>query len=292
MSFEKVPNFLLNSFEAEMKGEETHSYRFNSFLLDVAERQLFRNGKPISLTPKAFDALVYLIEHAGHLVLKDELMQAVWPDSFVDEVNVPRTVHTIRATLGEDSNGNKFIETVPTKGYRFVARVVKVNGNGAGPSPLELAPTMIGKRPERSENADAGDSSVVGKQYGGPSNRRRTVLIGSFIVILTVSVTGFWVANRSGRANKGVNSVTQQTNNSKAFEHFLRGRLLIQRGYAGELDEALTHFENAIKLDPGYAAAYAGKADAKMQIFWGSNLHDDIAQARTAIDRAICVGRI
>src|SRR5215203_2848296 len=99
MSFENVPNFLLNFFEDPMSGNGTRSNRFNSFLLDVEERQLFRHDKAISLTPKAFDTLVYLIEHAGHLVLKDELMQAVWPDSFVDEVNIPRTVHTIRATL-------------------------------------------------------------------------------------------------------------------------------------------------------------------------------------------------
>ena len=59
---------------------------------------------------------------------KDDLMRAVWPDSFVNEINIPRTVHTIRGTLGEDDNGNKFIETVPTKGYRFVAEVEEVNG--------------------------------------------------------------------------------------------------------------------------------------------------------------------
>ena len=127
MSFEKVPSFLVNFFEAEMNGNETPSYRFNSFLLDVAERQLFHYDKPVPLTPKAFDVLVYLVEHGGHLVLKDDLMQAVWPDSFVDEVNIPRTVHTIRGTLGEDDNGNKFIETVPTKGYRFVAKVNEVH---------------------------------------------------------------------------------------------------------------------------------------------------------------------
>ncbi len=126
MSFEKVPNFLVNFFEADMNNSETpSSYRFSSYLLDVAERQLSRNDKPVPLTPKAFDVLVYLVEHSGHLVLKDELMQAVWPDSFVDEVNLPRTIHTLRRALGEDENGGKFIETVPTKGYRFVAKVTE-----------------------------------------------------------------------------------------------------------------------------------------------------------------------
>lgn len=121
LSFEKVPSFLLDLFKAEMNGNGTPAYRFDSFLLDVAERQLCHNEIPVPLTPKAFDVLVHLVEHSGHLVLKDELMQAVWPDSFVDEVNLPRTIHTLRKALGEDHNGNKFIETVPTKGYRFVA---------------------------------------------------------------------------------------------------------------------------------------------------------------------------
>ena len=127
MSFEKVPNFLVNLFEAEMNSGETPSYRFKSFLLDAAERQLSRDDELVQLTPKAFDVLVYLVEHGGHLVEKDELMNACWPDSFVDEVNLPRTIHTLRKVLGEDDNGNKFIETVPTKGYRFVAQVDEVS---------------------------------------------------------------------------------------------------------------------------------------------------------------------
>jgi DNA-binding winged helix-turn-helix (wHTH) protein/tetratricopeptide (TPR) repeat protein len=127
MSFEKVPNFLANLFQAEMSGDNLSSYRFKSFLLDVAERQLTSDDESVPLTPKAFDVLVYLVTNGGHLVHKDELMQAVWPDSYVDEVNLPRTIHTLRRALGEDNNGNKFIETVATKGYRFVADVAKID---------------------------------------------------------------------------------------------------------------------------------------------------------------------
>src|SRR6476646_5305960 len=133
MSFEKVPNSLANLFQAEMSGNNLSSYRFKSFLLDVAERQLKRDDEPVALTPKAFDVLVYLVTNGGHLVHKDELLHAVWPDSFVEEVNLPRTIHTLRRALREDKNGNKFIETVATKGYRFVADVDKID--------LELLPT-------------------------------------------------------------------------------------------------------------------------------------------------------
>jgi len=123
MSLENYPSFLLNFSECEMSIEEKHFYQFNSFRLDVAERQLSNNGVPVPLTPKAFDVLVTLVERSGHLVEKDELLQLVWSDSFVEEANVARIVHTLRKVLGEDKNGNKFIETVPKRGYRFVAAV-------------------------------------------------------------------------------------------------------------------------------------------------------------------------
>ncbi len=123
MSLENFPSFLLNFSLREMNGEERHFYQFKSFRLDVGERQLLNDGIAVSLTPKAFDVLVALVERNGHLVEKDELLQIVWSDSFVEEANVARIVHTLRRNLGEDKNGNKFIETVAKKGYRFIAEV-------------------------------------------------------------------------------------------------------------------------------------------------------------------------
>src|SRR5215218_2167257 len=109
-----------------MKPEEIHSYRFKSFALKPFERQLFDGDRRLSLTPKAFDVLTLLIVNAGHLVTKESLLETIWAESFVEEANLARLIHTIRKTLGEDENGSKFIETVPTKGYRFVAEVEKV----------------------------------------------------------------------------------------------------------------------------------------------------------------------
>lgn len=123
MSLEKYSNFLRVFSRDEMTGSERVSYRFKSFLLDTKERRLSHNGESIPLTPKVFDTLVYLVEHADHLVEKAELMESVWRDSFVEEGNLTRSIHALRRALGQDKNGNKFIETVPTKGYRFVAPV-------------------------------------------------------------------------------------------------------------------------------------------------------------------------
>jgi len=134
MYLEKFPRFLLDFSENDMHSENGHFYEFKSFRLNLAERQLLNAETPVPLTPKAFDVLAVLVEQAGHLVEKDELMQLVWPDAFVEEANVARIVHTLRKVLNEDENGNKFIETVAKKGYRFVAPVTMAENVCAVPS--------------------------------------------------------------------------------------------------------------------------------------------------------------
>ena len=98
-------------------------HEFGSFRLDAAERLLLREGQHVSLTPKAFDLLVYLVNHAGRLATKQELMNALWPNTFVEESNLVFTVSALRKALGDGQEGEQFIQTVPTRGYRFVAPV-------------------------------------------------------------------------------------------------------------------------------------------------------------------------
>ena len=88
-------------------------HEFGSFRLDSAERLLLRDGQPVSLTPKAFDLLVYLVDHAGRLVTKQALMSALWPNSFVEEANLTFTVSALRKALGDGQDGEQFIQTVP-----------------------------------------------------------------------------------------------------------------------------------------------------------------------------------
>jgi Tol biopolymer transport system component/DNA-binding winged helix-turn-helix (wHTH) protein len=98
-------------------------YEFGSFRLDAQERLLQCDGATISLTPKAFDLLLALVERHGRLVDKEELFQTVWPDTIVEESNLSSNIALIRKALGDGENGQKFIETVPKRGYRFVAEV-------------------------------------------------------------------------------------------------------------------------------------------------------------------------
>ena len=82
-----------------------------------------RDGNPVSLGPKVLETLLLLVENAGHLVDKDELMKRVWPDAFVEEGNLNKNIFVLRKTLGQWDGNLEYIETVPKRGYRFVAPV-------------------------------------------------------------------------------------------------------------------------------------------------------------------------
>jgi DNA-binding winged helix-turn-helix (wHTH) protein/TolB-like protein/Tfp pilus assembly protein PilF len=112
-----------------MSQQLKHIYEFGPFRLDATERLLWRDGATVALTPKAFDVLLVLVEQHGHLLEKEELLKLVWPDTFVEEANLTYNISQLRKALGEGENGQKFIETVPKRGYRFVA---EVRESGAG----------------------------------------------------------------------------------------------------------------------------------------------------------------
>jgi DNA-binding winged helix-turn-helix (wHTH) protein/TolB-like protein len=138
--------------------KKKHCFEFGEFQLDVRERSLLRNGEAVQVTPKAFDTLVILVENAGSLVEKDEMMRAVWPDSFVEETGLSRNISVLRKALGEDAGEQQFIETVPKRGYRFTAQVrERVDDTTASPG---ILPAGFDK---------AADRTTAGEDAGAPS---------------------------------------------------------------------------------------------------------------------------
>src|SRR5262245_40025807 len=109
-----------------MNQQAQRTYEFGSFRLDAAERLLLRDGEAVPLTPKAFDLLLAMVEGHGHLLEKDELLKKVWPDTFVEEANLASNISQLRKALGDGENGQRYIETAPKRGYRFVASVKMV----------------------------------------------------------------------------------------------------------------------------------------------------------------------
>jgi len=125
-----------------MPGPEQPCYAFGRFRLDVAQRLLFRNGQMIALPPKAAEALVLLVKNHGRLVEKEELMKTVWPDTFVEDTNLTVHISGLRKVLQEGEEGRTYIETVPRRGYRFVAPVVE------SPAPAQV-PQAAATTPSR-----------------------------------------------------------------------------------------------------------------------------------------------
>ena len=103
-------------------------YEFGSFRIDTRERLLLRDGQVVPLTPKVFDTLLVLVANSGHILSKDKVMKEVWPDATVEEANLTKNISTLRKALGETPNKNQYIETIPWRGYRFVANVREVEG--------------------------------------------------------------------------------------------------------------------------------------------------------------------
>lgn len=106
-----------------MGQQDNRSFEFGRFRLNVAERVLLRDSEVVPLTPKVFDILLTLVENRGQVVSKEDLMKRVWPDTFVEEGNLTQNISLLRKALGESPGGVQFIETVPRRGYRFVAPI-------------------------------------------------------------------------------------------------------------------------------------------------------------------------
>jgi serine/threonine protein kinase len=124
-----------------------HFYAFGPFRMDSEKRVLVRDGTPVLLAPKAAEALLVLVENAGRLVDKDDLMRRVWPDAFVEEGNLNKNIFFLRKALGEWAGGREYIETIPKRGFRFVAPVSEVTHAEVHPEPrIPTAANLIGKK--------------------------------------------------------------------------------------------------------------------------------------------------
>jgi len=149
-----------------MDQPKTSYYEFGEFRVDTARRLLLRAGNTIALTPRQFDTLLYFVEHCDRVIAKEELMKAIWPDSFVEENNLNQSVSAIRRTLGERRGDNRYIITVPGFGYRFAAKVKveqTVSTDQAGARSIAVLPFKPLLKKERDEALEFGmaDSLII-----------------------------------------------------------------------------------------------------------------------------------
>ena len=171
-----------------MKPHEQAVFRFGDFVLVPGERLLLRDGKPLALTGKAFDLLATLVRQAGHLLTKDELLSAVWPDVVVEEVNLSVNVSALRKVLGTAPGVVEWIETVPRQGYRFNAAVQVgdlATTQLAPPAEIALSPVVEG-------------ASHVGGARPQLSRRSVAWLLGGLSATAVAGVAGAsWLSGRA-----------------------------------------------------------------------------------------------
>lgn len=169
-----------------MHSASRHFYDFGEFRLDPEDKILSHNNSPVDVTPKAFDVLHVLVERAGRLVTKEEIFKRVWPDSVVEEANLSHHIFRLRKALGE-TNEKRFIETVPKRGYRFIAEVRE--------SRIEALP-------------EVGSGPVIGRSF--PFGK---ALIVAGVVLLAMSAIGYVGWSRRKRQEQSQTQNTQPRNN-------------------------------------------------------------------------------
>jgi DNA-binding winged helix-turn-helix (wHTH) protein/TolB-like protein/Flp pilus assembly protein TadD len=166
-----------------MQAAPAHVYEFGNFRLDTAKQLLRRlDGTPVPLTPRVFETLLYMVEHHHTVLDKEQLMEAVWPDSIVEENNLSQNISTLRRIFGETPGSHRYIVTVPGRGYRFVAEVneradngiARMNNQATTPTPPE----------NRTESATAKDR----QRLPGKTGRASAFAVLGVIVLLAVFV--------------------------------------------------------------------------------------------------------
>ena len=195
-----------------MTRQADHFFEFGPFRLNPQERLLLRDGVTVPLTPKAFDTLLMLTQNSGHMLEKGELLKGVWPDTFVEEATLAQNIFLLRKALGDDKNGNRYIETVPKRGYRFVATVREVDRESVIPEAEKVAgPANITaeKQVEIGGKAHQGfEQERLGTNNAKPTGVKRwlkpTTLLAVCVLLvgLPVGLVYFRIYNKSKAAEK------------------------------------------------------------------------------------------
>lgn len=229
-------------------------WAFDCYRLHSGKRVLLRKDKPMSLQPKAMEILLVLIQRPGEVVSKDELMQAVWGDAFVEEANLSQSIFVLRRALGERASENRYIATIPGRGYRFVASVKEVT------ECIEVVAEdtiVISDEPQNG-------SSVITRLTPGP---KWAVAASGLVLALIFSMVCISPKVARSLNNRGIQH--QQKGEIRAAIQDYRWALRFSPGNAAvhydlgdayeeipDYGRALEQYQRAIDLDPSFYPAY------------------------------------
>jgi Tol biopolymer transport system component/DNA-binding winged helix-turn-helix (wHTH) protein len=211
-----------------MMEEKTQAFLFDDVRVEPTAFRVWKGGATVPLEPKAFEVLLFLIHHRGRVVQKRELLDAVWRDTFVGENALTREIAQLRKALGEDARRARYIETVPTRGYRFIAEVQdspaastsnRAAARSAGPQAVEAAVPTFGE-PDEVHGRFPAPSRVTAtapEVEATRSKRRRSAFAAALaaLALLLCVAAGIalrgWLDGRAGESGVGVRRLTQVT---------------------------------------------------------------------------------
>ncbi len=288
--------------------------RFGLFEADLEQRVLSKEGLRVRLQDQPFQVLVLLLERPGEIVTREEIRQKLWPaDTYVafdDGLNT--AIKKLRLALGDSADSPRFIETIPRRGYRFLApptfgetttlRQGASDTAKLSPAAAEPAPDVDGK-PREAELLEGG-------------SRGQAWLLGGvlFVFAVAVCVTGLMIwrkhnttqmaaesaavsegqlqpASRPARRPIDLRPLERRAIDPRAHEEYLQARGYWKQRTAEALTKAVDHFNQAIELDPRYAEAYAGLADCYIVLPMLSTVpvDDPYVKARQAAAKALAL---
>jgi DNA-binding winged helix-turn-helix (wHTH) protein/tetratricopeptide (TPR) repeat protein len=238
-------------------------FEFEEFRLDAESPSLWRDGDLVAISPKALRTLVLLVQKKGEIVSREELIETVWKETFVEDGNINYTISQLRKIF----KNKELIKTVPRHGYRFTGDVRENSHNGI-PAPLtsiDLQKPAVGPRPFRWVFAAA---------------------IVAFIVSLTTA--GYMLRSDYAKATS-----TAPIDASDAMQTYLRGKMILEkRSVENREEKAIDEFQRAVTLDPTLAIAYAGLAEgfstSAVKIPFPKS-RDTFAKAKVAADKALAL---
>jgi DNA-binding winged helix-turn-helix (wHTH) protein/tetratricopeptide (TPR) repeat protein len=281
----RILGILLETKDGEMSAPiEGTSYNFGPFRLYPTEHLLVRGDVRVSLAPKAFELLSMLVARHGRLISRDELMKAIWPDSFVEEINLTVNISLLRKLLGEQPDGRAYIATVPKRGYRFDAPVVE-NSQSAKEASQPIA-SELSARPAPAGLAGAlpGEPAQIDKNQSRPHLPWKWWTLGLVAIIVVTS---------GGLIYRRYDPGSRKTENPQARELCMKGSSILKSRSAESVRQSLDLFGQAIDADPHYAAAYSGLADAYILAgsYGNSFLSPQVAmpKAKAAAEKALAL---
>jgi len=196
----------MNDLNDKISNGSPRVFEFAEFSFDASKKVLWRGAETVLLAPKACEILGVLIENAPQILSREELMNQVWNDSFVEEANLTHHISSLRKALGEDGNGRKFIETIPRKGYRFVAPIKEQITEATEIVFNERTAIQFVEETSVEANDLTGDSEMAQTEKkiapASAGNKRRSIWIFAAVVLILLLGAGSFFVYRKFYSSK------------------------------------------------------------------------------------------